>query len=341
MGSEHRGRRARAAFSGLLALVLPAHAAASDLVLVDSGPEWRDAVAVALDPWGTEVRAIEDAAPRPDASPSERGVALAARTGGAVVVWFQPEGSGSVLWLYDATTRSAIGRELPTRPPFDPVTAAAVALSLKTLLRHSAVGPSPPSPTLATTPLASQQATAASPPAENRAWTIALSSGVRAFATAPDTVEVRVTLSGLHWLEATERHLGIGVRAAHGSGVEVRDARFDGRWVEGSVELLVAGRVRPIAFLELDALVGFGVSAASLSGELQSAALVDDWRANPNLSAEVAMGFRLSAAIRLGLRVGADVLFQHQRYLVTGQPVLQVRSLAFTAALGLEVSFGD
>src|SRR5581483_9342746 len=58
----------------------------------------------------------------------------------------------SLLWLYDAQTDQMTVRSLSVSPPFGEASAAAVALTLKTLLRSTAIAPEAerPSPEVGT-----------------------------------------------------------------------------------------------------------------------------------------------------------------------------------------------
>ncbi len=111
------------------------------IALVNPGAELERAVRVALEPWNVRVivsdQSREPTAPRANQLARE----LALSHGASAAAWISKHGQGYALWVYDVASNRAVSRRLTTSPPFDAPAAAAVALSLKTLLRHSASAP--------------------------------------------------------------------------------------------------------------------------------------------------------------------------------------------------------
>ncbi len=112
------------------------------IALVDRGEELADAVRIALEPWSVTFVIVTDQSPGPTA-PMANQLAreLALHHGAGAAVWISQHERGYALWIYDVASNHAVSRRLTTPPPFDAPAAAAVALSVKTLLRHSASAP--------------------------------------------------------------------------------------------------------------------------------------------------------------------------------------------------------
>jgi hypothetical protein len=116
--------------------------AAQRVVLVSPGAELESAARTALEPWAVEILVVSAASPgatAPRANETARALALAHRAG--AVVWVSQHEQGHAVWVYDLETDQVVSRPLAGSPPFDGPAAAAAALSVKTLLRHSATAP--------------------------------------------------------------------------------------------------------------------------------------------------------------------------------------------------------
>ena len=112
------------------------------VVLVSPGAELEQAARAALEPWSVQLTVVAGPSPgatAPFANEAARAIAEANHAG--AVVWVSQHDAGYALWVFDLASHRVTERALGTGPPFDEATAAAVALSVKTLLRHSAVAP--------------------------------------------------------------------------------------------------------------------------------------------------------------------------------------------------------
>ena len=112
------------------------------LALVEPGPELLSAVVAALRPWGLQVLPVQG--PGPGASAPEnnlRARALAQALDAEAVAWLSRHDDAYALWVYDRASDHAVERAVPRPPPFDAAAAASVALTVKTLMRHSAAAP--------------------------------------------------------------------------------------------------------------------------------------------------------------------------------------------------------
>jgi hypothetical protein len=126
----------------LVASHVHAQSATPRVALVAAGPELEAAARAALEPWGVVIAVVPGPSPgatAPDSNEAARALATAHEAN--ALVWVSEHQGGYALWVYDLATHHVIERTLADGPPFDGATAAAVALSVKTLLRHSAAAP--------------------------------------------------------------------------------------------------------------------------------------------------------------------------------------------------------
>ena len=196
-------------------LMMPGLARAETLVLVAPDPALTAAVRVALEPWGTEVRV----ATAVDGRGAARGARVAEETGAAAVSWIE----GGELWIYEARTGAAIARPV-TPPPYDAASATAVALSLKTWLRRTALDPE-------VAPVRAEPAEAPAPAAPpGTTLVVGARIGPRFAATSPDLAELRAGITGAVFFLGG--HLGVGLELSSGFGVGVDAPAARGRWTE-------------------------------------------------------------------------------------------------------------
>ena len=123
-----------------LSLACPGQASAAaatgnEVVLIDLSEELSCAITAALDPWRLRVvasRASNLGSSMPSTSRTARR--LAQRHRARMVVWLARDPAGFALWMYDAVHDRTVARPVP-EPPFDEAIAAALALSVKTVVR--------------------------------------------------------------------------------------------------------------------------------------------------------------------------------------------------------------
>jgi hypothetical protein len=106
---------------------------------VDPDEQLARALNIALSPWGTTVTQVRLEKPAP--MEAERARAIAHDTHADVVMWVAARNGRYSVWIYDVAADHTSLRDLTTSPPFDATTAAAVALSIKALLRLTVVAP--------------------------------------------------------------------------------------------------------------------------------------------------------------------------------------------------------
>lgn len=111
------------------------------VVVIRGFPAVERAIAQALAPWKMRVELVS--ARQPGATmpvSADRAQVLAEQLKADALVWISTSPEGPALWVHDARTNNVTSRATP-RPPFDPPTAAALALSVKTFLRASGLTP--------------------------------------------------------------------------------------------------------------------------------------------------------------------------------------------------------
>jgi hypothetical protein len=341
--------------AGLVALTgWPAHVcaqlrAASRVVLVSPGRELEHAARAALEPWNIEIRVVSAPSPgavAPVANESARELAISQAA--AAIVWVSQHEQAHAVWVYDLATDQAVSRPLQGAPPFDAAAAAAAALSIKTLLRHSAAAPeterygageTAQRPELVATPppigaeaIEAAAAENGEPAPQPSAAASNLDLDVLAslrfgFARRQSTLEPRAGL-GVHvWPGA--RRLGLALRTAFGTGLAVDAVSFRGRLL--ALELLLAGELRYPASrtLQLSAAGGPSLHLTFLNGTLNRDGAASATRAVPALALELAGSWFASRSFRAGIRAAASWLLRPQRYLVRGEPVFELSRTAF------------
>jgi hypothetical protein len=308
----------------LASVALPAGARAQGarIGLAVADPELVRAVSSALEPWEVAVLAIdvELGAAMPEAS--DTGLALAREHDVAAIVWISSSASGPALWMYDRETERVVSRRLAAGPPFDEPSAAAIALSIKTLLRHSAAAP--PSERLVPLPTPG--------PAMTR---LEIAGGLRTWGTVPADVEPRAGIALALWPDPA---VGGAIAVRSGTGIPVSTASFAGRWM--SIDLVLGGRLRwaPIEWLDLGVLLELGATLGILQGDVLPSVRSTSWvEIDPTGSLALELGTRPLPALRVGVRIGAQGTPRTRSYLVRGQRVLETTPVQLVADLVIEI----
>lgn len=345
----------------VLGFMSVAHATseAPRVVMIEPPATLLDAVGVALSPWG--LRVVPISAPQP-ATTSIATAAAAARViahehDAAVVLWISAPGGGEPsLWLYEAQTEQISVRPLSQPPPFDDASAAAVALTVKMLLRSTAVAPPkeriapavPAVPSASTSVSAPQPSASASaapsastmppvPPPVERAPAEGTTHALRAEAMvlahlptgARDDVAPRAGLSVAYWPRAWRERVGFGAGVKGGLNEDVSSGTFTGSLSDTVLDLNARGMLARDA-LSLELAVGPSLHVTSLSGAVSAGARsVSVQRGDAALDASLVPQLSLGARVRLGLFLGASVLLRTQRYTVGQDLVLRLPPLGF------------
>jgi hypothetical protein len=285
------------------------------------------AISLSLSPWGVETLRSNAPPPAPSQPEAVRVTSRLARDLGVdAVVWVSSTEGGSLLWVFDARAGDVTTRMLAEIPPFDSAAAAAVALSVKTVLRSSAVAPpaerfgAQPDTTLAEHSSALAQRSSA------------LEFGAGGQWVGPRQPELRFEIGGTVWVAAARR-LGASLELSYGPGLGIDDALYRGTYREFIAG--VKGRYRIIHWPTLWTAVSLGGAAhwTRLSGTLLDGSLERSVsRFKLSLEAEASMNVVVGHGAYIGASAGTSYLPRYERYLAEGTPVFS-RS-PFAASVG-------
>jgi hypothetical protein len=310
------------------------------VVVVDADPRVLAAIDVALSPWSLSVALAPGPLPEEDLdSASTQARAIAAEQGAGAVVWIgKPRvvDETASLWVYDAQTRQLVVRPLTVAAPLNEARAAAIALSVKTILRSSPLAePEVPVPAPAAVPPAPRAAPPApvarepapTPVSETpTAWRLEAIVGGRTPTGTANPVEPRAALGLSFWPRAFGSHLGIGAVLEAGPGVPVEGRtsagqfQYHGQFRQARFEM--AARVRATAgrWLAFEGQAGPALLLTSLDVDVDgfaSTTLNDQKvRANPTVNVGAVVDFALGLRLGFGLLVEASMPLERQRYLL-------------------------
>jgi hypothetical protein len=278
------------------------------------------AISLSLSPWGVETIRSNALPPAPSQPEAVRVTSRLARDLGVdAVVWVSSTEGGSLLWVFDARAGDVTTRMLAEITPFDSAAAAAVALSVKTVLRSSAVAPP-------------AERFGAQPDTSLTERSSALEFGAGGQWVSPRQPELRFEVAGTVWIAAARR-LGASLELSYGPGLAIEDALYRGTYREFIAG--VKGRYRIIHLPTLWTAVSLGGAAhwTRLSGTLVDSSLersVDRFRLS--LEAEASMSVVVGSGAYIGVSAGTSYLPRYERYLAEGKPVFS-RS-PFAASVG-------
>lgn len=315
-----------------------ARADAARLLLLSPDPNLLHATEVALEPWGLEVQVLREAAPAPNLPASAaRARQLATAHGASSLAWISESPDGRALWLYELEDDRIVAQPVSQPPPFDAAEAAALALSLKALLRHSASAP--PAERYGATPAAAEGGAEPAPvaPRPPGGFELAVAGGVRAFELTRGSAEPRLWLS-LAWTTAL---LGGSVGPVLSADLGVRGVNRDRRGASSTLRsqgigLGAMGRWQLGPHIDMAATGLVSLRLTHLTGSLDDDSPLDLHRANPCVTGWLETGTRVGRT-RLFLRVGLEVPLRTQRYLVDGRTLLELAPATGEAALGVAV----
>jgi hypothetical protein len=182
-----------------------------------------------------------------------------------------------------------------------------VALSVKTVLRSSAVAP--PAERFGADPA----------PGTSGVFSLEFGAGMNWLDERK--LEPRIELGATAWI-ALERRLGVGAEISSGPGVDVDEPAYSGSYRE-----FIAGakaRVRPIHEPSLSAALGLGGSLhwTRLEGTLIDGSVPSSVRRlNASVDLDVSLTVMLGRRSYLGTSMGVFYFPAYRRYLVEGTPV--------------------
>jgi hypothetical protein len=314
------------------------------VVVIDVDSRVADALVVALSPWSLTV--VRTPGPSPtfdfDAA-SARARAIAAEQHAGAVVWIAPPHPPELqatLWVYDAETLELAVRPLTALEPFDDAGAAAVALSVKTVLRASPlVVPEPPPEEAPSLPPPAPRAVPEAPPATpQNAWRVETTLGVRAPTGTGVEIEPRAMLGASVWPAVFGGHGGFGLGIQAGPGVSVETPAFQGEVREASAEATARLRTTGGHWFAFELAGGPGLFLTSLGGQvLPTGPHLHALRLDPSLGLGGVVDVTPSARVSLGVLVDGSALLRFQRYALDGSPLLSGPAVIGLAGLRLSV----
>jgi hypothetical protein len=275
----------------------PQAAAARRVVLLDAPEPLQRALRTALLPWGMQL----DGVVRDKPESTLPGTALRARElaqelGAEALVWVSANGDGAALWIYESAKDTIRARPFPDRP-LDDALAAALALSVKTWLRTSAVpaeAPEPPAtvPSSAlAVPLESNvlvsrdspvplAAKGPPPPEPERPRSrVLIHAGVREGALDPDQLEARygVELRATAWRSGTAASgILLAAQMETGGPTDANNPLFRGTYFHWGAGLSLGFGQRLTPVLSLNLLAGVAIEHATLWGTLLPGGIVTE-----------------------------------------------------------------
>lgn len=306
----------RAWLASLVSLVTLAATARAEparhrLVLVRVDEPLPHAITVAVEPWSVDVVLSAEGAPKDDDHAAAGALARATRA--EILVWIGEGANGRALFVYDVAARRMTSTPLPR--PLDDANAASVALTLKTLLRTSAVGPDAPPPVVPPPAPPPSPPPTIPPPtpaiAPRRVWLDAGMSA-RLGASSAAVAEPRFAFSAAYF----PSWFGAGVDLSFGPGTPVSTGGLSGRLNDldatlGARARFERGRLVAVPFL------GVGVHAFILSATV-GAGRADATRVNPAAHAGALLGVRVATGVVLALHASVGVLGRWQEVRVDG-----------------------
>lgn len=328
------------------------------IAVVEPPANLLDAASVALSPWGLHVVPISARAP---ASADVSAALVTARAisqehHAAVLIWIAAANGEPSLWLYDAQTEQVSIRPLQEAPPFDEASAAAVALTIKTLLRSTNMAPvkermlaAPAAPrtvdggatdaaaSVSALPSASDAGPASSTPPLVAAPDVGTSHALRAEALVTahlptgtgEQVTPRAGVSMAYFPRVWHERVGLGAAVLAGPNQDVSSGGFNGSLSDTVVALTVRGRLGNDP-LSIEGAMGPSLHVTSLSGTvLGSAHATSIQRGDPALDASVVPQVLVGSRLRVGLFLGTSVLMRTQRYTVGQDLVLKLPLVGF------------
>jgi hypothetical protein len=287
----------------------PANAAARRIALIRAEPELRRSVDLALYPWDIEVVAIEETPPdgaAPGAAADAQ--AIAQRSDADAIAWLVPASAATpngvpTLWFFDTASRTVQSHPLPALPSDDPAELAAVALTLKTLVRSAAW---------------EQRDEPAPAPPSNAAWETRLAiDGMGRIPTSGANVEPRLGLWASEWRGTPRLEWGASLGASAGLGMTFDGPSSHGTLHDVDVRAAIGARVRLAGHFDLEPRIGASAHVEHAQVTVAGSPGVDTLsRVNPSVDLGLFLAFRVTPRFTWSLGVEALDSLRYQRWLV-------------------------
>lgn len=334
------------------------------VALLDADPPIARALTIALSPWQLGVIPATGPTPTGDLETASVGArAIATDQNADVVVWIAPAtraGERGSLWVYDGASQQLVVRRLTVSPPFDAAAAAAVALSVKTILRSSPLvsqftqpatedvtasaqagtsrpASEEPAPIAAAPPRIEAPAAGPETQAAHAAWRFETSVGAHTPTGSGAPAEPWAQLGLSFWPPLSHGHLGWGIDVKGGTGLTVGSGASQGEYRQGALDLTARLREPAGRWLSFELRGGPELVLTSFSEQPAAGSSVHAFRANPALDLGGIVDFTAWARVNLGLVADAAALLRFQRYSIDGQRVFDEPPVALVLGLRLSV----
>jgi hypothetical protein len=314
----------------LTTVARPAAAESHRVAAVDPDEQLARALEVALSPWGATVLEVHIETPgatMPIAVDRARSIARDANAD--VLVWVSDSDGGHALWIYDLASDHASARALDAAPPFEPATAAAVALAVKTLLRGTVVAPPP------------ERFGAIAPErASSPTWILGASVGAATRFTSSSLTSGRAALEASVWPAALGHRLGLALDLEDGLSAGSASTAFNGTLSDGAARVALGARLPLAEWATLEPSLGGALHLLTLDGVVfGERANVDVRRLDVAFEPRLGLDFTLlGGRLLFGPWVGATVLGRWQRFLVHGATVVDVGPVGMEGALQIALA---
>ncbi len=332
------GRPARSSFTlrhafALLALLLAsswapaARAAARRIALLHAGPELTRSVNLALYPWDIGVVEAADPSPDPDAPDAiARARAVALRHEADAIAWIARTDESATLWFFDAGDVTLHSHAIPTTSETDPAELAAIALTLKTLVRGA--------------------------PWESRIPTVArehVTAGWESHAeldvlgrapTSGASAEPRLGLWVSEWYGTSRWLLGAALGASAGLGMTSDSAAARGTLNDIDVRGSLRARVRFAPRFAIEPRLGMSAHVERASVTTTTPATTGSFtRVDPSFDAGLGLAWLVTESFAWSVGVEALELLSYQRWLQGQSVVFAPSSLLVQAGSSIAWTF--
>jgi hypothetical protein len=317
------------------------------VVVLSGNPRLDRALRMSLAPWSMRLEVVTARSPGSSMPISAmRARVLAEELSADALVWVVDTPEGAALWVHDARTGNVTARSTPS-PPFDVPTAAALALSVKTVLRASGLAPEGRDASAEAWEPALRPRVAASPPPQvgpaepppedapeverpaprelewmtlpEPTWQLVVHGAVRVGAFEPEENGARygLQLRWSPWAEAPSnwRGLWFGLDAETSTPWVVSRPEFEGEYWDIAPGLCV-GVMRPLSkVVQLGVQVTGSLHFVSLSGTLTATSRhASISTQSPSVLLRPELGFRVGNVTFL-LQPGIGTFMKRQEYL--------------------------
>ncbi len=314
------------------------------VVMVSAPAGLEEAVETALAGWPVQVTTAggDPGATMPAAGEQARAIGQAQAAG--AVVWTAGDATGHAVWVLDVDSGRVTARRLPQPPPWDEPTAAAIALSIKTLLRHSRVAPVLERYGVEEARAALREESAAAarptPTPHVRAWSLRLATlaGARIRPSEAGDLELRLGAGAELAPGFLAGRAALVARIRSGTGVGLNQPDFVGRYSDLQASLGAAARFLAWDRVGLVPSAGGSLHFTSIDGTIRSQGVNGNAsRINPSLDGGLAIDLQVGELLRLSVSGELSYAFRRQVYLVGGDPVLSLPRIESEIGAALSV----